>query len=341
MFHMKQWEKEMKLFLNEIINKISKGIFPPVLVVGDIMLDRYQHGEVERISPEAPVPVVRIVEEESRLGGAANVAHNIQTLGGRVEIIGAIGRDSGGETLKSLLRRLNIGLSLLELEDYPTIEKTRIIARRQQMVRVDREDTSRDDILYTKGRGLVEKIKRWDGIVVLSDYGKGLFGRGSLLEILGSCEYTVLDPKKKNFSHYHNPYIITPNREEAEALGGVPLQSKEDILRGGREIIKRVKCKNLLITLGPRGMVLFEKRGVHYIPSCAREVFDVTGAGDTVVAVIALGLARGLSLLEACVFANFCAGKVVGKVGTATVEWKEIEKDISGWRGYLRLERWA
>ncbi len=330
----------MKLSLNNIMKKLSQNTPSPVLVVGDIILDRYQHGEVERISPEAPVPVVRVIKEEFRLGGAANVANNIKALGGRVEIIGAVGKDYGGDVVKGLLRSLKIEASLVELEEYPTIEKTRIIARRQQVVRVDKEQASIEDLLYLRARGLLEKIKNWNGVIVISDYGKGFLGRKSLSEIFGSGRCTIVDPKQRNFSNYYAPYLITPNKKEGEELSGMSMGSKEEILGAGRNIIKRMRCKNLLITLGPKGMVLFEGKEIYHLPSYAREVFDVTGAGDTVVGVVALGLAAGLSLLESCIFANFCAGKVVGKVGTATVGWKEIEEDATKWKGYLKVKRW-
>ncbi len=327
--------------LFDVLESIFSQRAFPVLVVGDVIVDRYQYGEVERVSPEAPVPVVLVRGEEVRPGGAANVASNIVSLGGSVEMVGAIGRDESGRALRALLEERGIGSRLLELEGYCTIEKTRIIARKQQVVRVDREDVHWEDILANAGRTLLEGICKWRGVVVVSDYGKGFLGPLSLKEILSSCPQVIVDPKKRNFEYYSSPFLLTPNRKEAEELAGMEVRTQEDIVMAGKLIIERVGCKNLLLTLGPEGMVLFQGERIYHLPSCAREVFDVTGAGDTVVAVVALGLSCGLSLLEACIFANFCAGKVVAKVGTSTVTREEIEKDAHEWKGYIEVEKWG
>lgn len=298
-----------------------------VLIVGDVMLDEYLLGDAERISPEAPVPVVLIEAEKQLVGGAANVARNIAALGGQVSLVGVKGPDMAGERLLScLMEEEGIACSLVTLEKRPTTVKTRVLARQQQVVRIDREDTrplpeaALNSVLLSVKRHLPEC-----GAMVISDYGKGLVS-GPLMEglraVLAEQDRPVpvlVDPKPQNSPLYKGAHLLTPNTKETGEAASMSIRSGEDIRKAGARIMERLDLPYLLTTLGPQGMALFEgSKEVWHIPTTARQVFDVTGAGDTVIATVALGIAAGLSLLESCLVANYAAGIVVGEVGAAT-----------------------
>jgi D-beta-D-heptose 7-phosphate kinase/D-beta-D-heptose 1-phosphate adenosyltransferase len=304
-----------------------------ILVVGDLMLDHFIWGNVTRISPEAPVPVVNVTSETHLLGGAANVYHNILTLGGRVKVCGVTGQDESGKNLLSIIQ--NQGGStegIVQLPGYPTIQKTRIIAHSQQVVRFDHEKSDSfsqstiDALLLT-----VERELKQTDCLVLSDYAKGvinpLFMEG-LHQLLQQYPIkVVVDPKVSHMFLFRNTTIITPNHLEASQAAGIELKGTEDLIKAGQSLLDRLKCQAVLITRGDRGMSLFEPGGkINHIPTVAKEVYDVTGAGDTVVSVLALSLAAGASFTEAALLSNYAASIVVGTVGTATVKPEQLDQ---------------
>ena len=307
-----------------------------ILVFGDLMLDRFIYGAVSRISPEAPVPVVEIKRETTRLGGAANVSSNIRSLGGIPVSLGIIGKDFEGERLREEFRALDCPVGgLIVDKDRPTSIKTRIIAHHQQVCRTDRED--RSPLSGEVQSRVVEKFKTAlpsvDAVIV-SDYAKGLISLPMLRRILPQAKsarkIVCIDPKMKNFAAYKPATVITPNSTEAEQASGIQITGNRNLLRAGRKILDETGIEHLLITRGEEGMALFEGDSrVTCIPTVAKEVFDVTGAGDTVISTLALGLVAGLSILEAAVLSNIAAGIVVGKLGTASVSPEELIAGIT------------
>jgi rfaE bifunctional protein kinase chain/domain len=298
-----------------------------ILVVGDIVLDHYIWGKVSRISPEAPVPVVNVTRENLLLGGATNVVHNIHDLGGSVSVCGVIGRDDAGSQVIQLLRAKGITTDgLIEDPGRPTTIKTRIIAHSQQVVRFDRE--SKDRIGKDAHRMVFKYIKAriaqgLDGIV-LSDYCKGMVTSDLVRDIVPLARkngvIVSVDPKVSHFGMYRGVTILTPNTNEASIGSKIDIENEDSLLRAGNLLLKRLKCAAVLITRGEQGMSLFEQgRKVIHIPTVAREVFDVTGAGDTVIGALTLAMASGASMADAARIANYAAGIVVGIVGTATV----------------------
>lgn len=313
--------------------------FPKVhlLVVGDLMLDEFIWGEVTRISPEAPVPVVLEKRHSWMPGGAANVAHNIASLGGKVSLCGVVGSDESARRLKGLLekRRIRMGAILADPKRRTTL-KTRVIAHHQQVVRIDREEMepfspSMRNRLISQAR----KIAKEADAVILEDYGKGVISPPLILSILKTArrgkKIVSVDPKQEHFSYYKGVTVITPNRQEAHAMV-VALRGKTDgqnIPSVGRTLLKQLACQAILITLGEDGMYLCEKSGaVTHIPTVAQEVFDVSGAGDTVIATLTLSLAAGADMVDAARIANVAAGIVVGKVGVAVVDAHELLQRI-------------
>ncbi len=305
-----------------------------ILVVGDIMLDQFVWGEVSRISPEAPVPVVNVREETFLLGGAANVANNLRSLGAETLLSGVIGRDSFGEILLEISSDNGIHTEGLVRTDRPTTLKTRIVARGQQVVRVDRE--RRKPLPPPVLAGLSSVIKDLlEGCrcVIVSDYDKGVITSelmGFLSKEAASRDiFLLVDPKPGNYLFYRGATVVTPNEKEAMAMAGMESSGKGDIERAAVRIADTLEARGVLITRGDKGMTLWqEDRGFFSIPTMAREVFDVTGAGDTVISVLALGLAAGLRMREAAYLANIAAGIVVAKVGTAVAEQAELLKAI-------------
>ncbi len=302
-----------------------------VLLVGDLMLDVYIWGEVRRISPEAPVPVVEVVRETSSLGGAANVAHNLASLGATALTTGLIGDDDAGRRIVELFEQSSISTSgLVEEKGRPTSVKTRIMAQNQQVVRYDRETSapSRPDSTARIVKFLRENLDG-AGVAVLSDYAKGVVNSqlvGKIRSITGKAAIPVIvDPKIQNFKLYHSFWMVTPNHHEAAWLSGIPIVDEESLNAAGIELFRRLECENLLITRGKDGMSIFrnKEKAVH-IPTLARQVYDVTGAGDTVAAVLALGTAAGLSVVDASILANCAAGLVVARQGTAAVSAAQL-----------------
>ena len=307
-----------------------------IVVVGDLMLDHYLLGHVTRISPEAPWPVVDVHDEEYRLGGAANVAHNVSALDGKAVLCGLIGDDEAGGRLRTLLTQQGVAVDGLVVDaKRPTTVKMRIIGRQQQMMRVDRE--VRHPLMPgpTRQRLLdsVERALAGAQCLILSDYAKGLFTEGLLKELIQLAKRhrvkVVSDPKVANFDGMKGATVVTPNHLEAMQIAMGRVKSTDDLDEVGRHLLERLDGDAVLITLGEQGMALFERNGgYHEIPTVAQQVFDVTGAGDTVAAVLALGLAGGASMQEAAALANVAAGVVVGKMGTATVDRRELRAAI-------------
>jgi len=302
-----------------------------ILVIGDVMLDRFIWGAVSRISPEAPVPVVEIKTETVCLGGAANVSANIHSLGGCPMPFGVVGDDIEGMRLQSEFRAMGAPVRGLVVDkERATSVKTRIIAHHQQVCRTDRENrTPISAAVQKKLSAGFRKALREAHAVIVSDYAKGLVTPSLLKEILPSARSAgkaiCIDPKMRNLAVYRPATVITPNTLEAEHAAGMTISSNRDLVRAGRKILVQTRAEYLLITRGEAGMALFEGNSrVTHIPTVAREVFDVTGAGDTVISTLALGLASGLSILEAAVLSNIAAGIVVGKLGTASATPAEL-----------------
>ena len=305
------------------------------LVIGDLIMDHFIWGKVKRISPEAPVPVVEVTSESLMLGGSANVVNNIHSLGGKSFITGVIGDDEDGKKLTRLLSEKGIPVEGIITDGRrPTTIKTRIIAHSQQVVRFDRERRERLDGDST-GMVLsyVRRAVKSSDIVVISDYAKGLVTEGLMEETGEMCRRrkipVAVDPKVEHFDYYRGATIVTPNNLEAALAAGVEINDDESLHRAGDVLFNKLGCEALLITRGENGMSLFEPGSETHIPTVAREVFDVSGAGDTVIGVLALALGSGASFKEAALLANFAAGVVVGKVGTATLSQGELMEAVS------------
>lgn len=337
--------------LRQVIRRFKKA---KILVIGDLILDEFIWGDVARISPEAPVPVVWSKRRSFMPGGAANVANNIRSLGGQASLIGVIGRDESSAILKRELSKRKIDISGIFVQPLRhTTVKTRIIAGHQQVVRVDWEDTEPispglNSRIYNFVR---KKLSACDAIII-EDYGKGVINAALILRIISQAKdkgkIVIVDPKEEHFQLYQGVTAITPNLKEMEnairdlkikdtsnrfPLNSDRLVSDKDIDRAGIEVLRYLSLDSLLVTLGESGMRLFQKGDkITYIPTLAQEVFDVSGAGDTVISTFALSMASGANKLEAANLANFAAGIVVGKIGVATVTCKELLKAIGSKR---------
>jgi len=311
-----------------------------VLIVGDLMLDQFVCGDVSRISPEAPVPIVRVRRQEVRPGGAGNVVTNVVALGGRADACGFVGRDPAGRALLTALDDAGGGLDgIVASPTISTTSKTRVIAHQQQVVRFDHDGdhAATPPALARRLRAWIERHARRYPVVVVSDYGKGvvnaeLLGVLALLRARHGFAY-VIDPKRPNFPHYRGASLVKPNLLEASGAAGVDIEDRKSLGEAGRRLLERWHADSILISRGEAGMTLFKSgaRAQHF-PTVAHEVFDVTGAGDTVLATCALALAVGGSFEEAAILANHAAGVVVGKVGTATTSARELLRAL-GRRG--------
>ena len=306
-----------------------------VLVVGDVMLDEYVTGSVERISPEAPVPVVTVKTIEHRLGGAANVTNNVRALGAKAWLAGVVGDDGHGRMLRERVDAAGIDASAIVLDAArPTSVKTRVVAQKQQIVRYDRESAARlpsrvASTLVQRIEAILPKVQ----VVVLSDYAKGVLGEDLVASVVKACRAAgkpvMIDPKTKNFPFYGGATIVTPNfkeaREAASLVAGIHVETHADLERAAPKLMERLRIDSLVVTKGEEGMYLFmpDAPPLH-IPTAAREVYDVSGAGDTVVAALAVSLAAGAPLPEAAMIANHAAGIVVAKFGTATASGHEL-----------------
>lgn len=310
-----------------------------VLVVGDVMLDEYVTGAVERISPEAPVPVVTVKSIDHRLGGAANVTNNVRALGARAWLAGVVGDDGHGRMLRERVDAAGIDASAIVLDpSRPTSVKTRVVAQKQQIVRYDRESAARlpsrvADRLLERVQAILPKVQ----VVVLSDYAKGVLGEDVVASLVKACRAAgkpvMVDPKTKNFPFYGGATIVTPNfkeaREAASLVAGIHVESQADLERAAPKVMEKLGIESLVVTKGEEGMYLFtgDAPPLH-IPTAAREVYDVSGAGDTVVAALAVAIAAGAPLPEAAMIANHAAGVVVAKFGTATATAEELRATL-------------
>jgi rfaE bifunctional protein kinase chain/domain len=319
------------MIMNQAVVQQIISRFPSlrILVLGDFMLDHFVMGKVDRISPEAPVPIVDVDEESFHLGGAGNVVMNGKILGAQMIPLGVIGNDWAAERIHELFLEEQLPADGLLTSERPTTVKTRILAHQQQVVRVDRERRTpiSDDLQNQIAKQFLELLVSVDGVII-SDYAKGTVTPSLLAKILPEArkkdKLVCLDPKTRHFSSYTPVTVITPNQTEASSLLGYPIVNEEDLMEAARRILKMIKCKALLITRGDKGMALFTNGELKLVPTKAREVYDVTGAGDTVVTTLCLALAAGAQMLEAVELANAAAGVVVGKIGTATVSREEL-----------------
>ena len=305
------------------------------LVVGDVMLDRYLWGTVSRISPEAPVPVVKLEKMTSMPGGAANVAANVASLGAKPFLVGAIGVDEGGRELPDVLTKCNVGAEfLVKFENRPTTTKTRIVAHSQHVVRVDDEHAQPLDEKQAEivGQKIAELMPKSD-VVVLSDYAKGCLCESVLAAAIETAKKlkkpVLVDPKGRNYLKYKGSSLLTPNKGEAAAASGVDITDEISCRRAGEKLLQEIELDSLLITLGEEGMALFEKgKDSRQFPAVARKVYDVTGAGDTVIAALGIAIGAGADLATAAQIANAAAGLAVEQVGTAAVKLPELHEQL-------------
>ena len=295
-----------------------------VLVVGDVMLDRYWYGAVDRISPEAPVPVVRITREENRLGGCANVAFNAVSVGAQASLLSVVGDDEASHLLQDLIAKSGITPYFGRDAQLKTTVKLRVIGRQQQLLRVDFENTPQNEVLSSQTQQFMQLLADHP-VVLFSDYGKG--GLAHVTDMIAAArkanKAVLIDPKGSDFSRYAGATCITPNRAELQQVVG-GWNSEEELSTKAHNLRKQLQLDAVLLTRSEEGMTLFDAQGVAHIAAQAREVFDVTGAGDTVIATLAALVAAGMSLREAMPWANRAGGVVVGKFGTATVSYEEL-----------------
>jgi len=312
-----------------MISRIKDWPLARVLVVGDVMLDRYWDGTTVRISPEAPVPIVRVAEKSERVGGAANVAANVVALGAAADLIGGTGSDPAAERLEKLCQACGIAAEFIRNPNSETTVKLRVLSQHQQLLRLDFEaEQPQHDAAHLKG--VFAKKLRVADIVILSDYGKGFIAdsRSLIVAAQAAAKRVIVDPKSSDFSRYAGAYMVTPNLAEFEACVGT-CSSEQEIFQRGSRLCEDNDITAILITRGEHGMTLVSPNCAPFtLPAKARDVFDVTGAGDTVCAVVSASLAAGAELAEAVVYANAAAGVAVGKLGTATVSIDELESAL-------------
>ena len=295
-----------------------------VLVVGDVMLDRYWYGNVERISPEAPVPVVRITREEERQGGAANVAYNVVSLGAKASLLSVVGDDEASRKLEALVAATGIETHFGRDPDLKTTVKLRIIGRQQQLLRLDFENTPKTELLASQTASFARLLKE-HRVVLFSDYGKGgLAHVGDMIAQARALGKPILiDPKGSDFSRYREATVITPNRAELQQVIG-PWLTEAELQDKCQNLRQKLELEAILLTRSEEGMTLFDAQGAEHVSAQARDVFDVTGAGDTVIATLATAVAAGLSLRQALPLSNRAGGLVVGKFGTAALSYEEL-----------------
>lgn len=295
-----------------------------VLVVGDVMLDRYWYGSVDRISPEAPVPVVRITREEERNGGAANVAYNVLTLGAQASLLTVVGDDEASHKLEALVAKTGIRTHFGRDADLKTTVKLRVIGRQQQLIRLDFENTPKSEILAGQ-TAVFESLLPTHNAVLFSDYGKG--GLAHVSDMIAKARALgkpiFIDPKGSDYSRYRNASAITPNRAEMQQVIG-PWTTEAELRSKAHALREQLHLDAVVLTRSEEGMTLFDAQGELHVSAQAREVFDVTGAGDTVIATMATLVAAGMGLRDAMPLANRAGGIVVGKFGTATVSYEEL-----------------
>lgn len=325
----------MRLNKNRLFEIVSRFASLKALVVGDIILDRYVWGRVDRISPEAPVPIVSVQSNEDRLGGAANAANNFSTLGIRTELIGAVGKDQEREALHILLRSANIlGDQIITDPNRPTTLKTRVMGQRQQLLRIDRESNAPlelDEELFVAAH---EKLLSSD-LMLVSDYGKGALTRNFFAKISKEIEnigprapIVALDPHPANYAYYRNFDVAKPNRKEAEAASGIKILNPATAATAAEKLRNLWGCRCVIVSLSEEGLVACSQDGSFHLPTIVRDVFDVSGAGDTLTAVVAASLATGANAVEATTLGIIASSNVVGKLGTATISADELNHDI-------------
>lgn len=303
-----------------------------ILVVGDIILDKYFHGSVSRISPEAPVPVVLKQYEKTVPGGAANVANNLQKLGCKVMLSGIAGNDNNGWILSSILKEENINTSMVTGNN-PTVTKIRIIGEHQQICRLDVEkDNPLSDEVIKDLHDVIKTLIKDHQLVVISDYDKGLVNENSAALIISEAARknipVIIDPKKKDWTMYTGAFLVTPNLKEFREICNRLQLDDDDLVASGMKVREQFRLKNLLITLSEKGMMLINSEGHHHIDTVKKEVFDVSGAGDTVIATLAACIANGIDIKQSVEIANIAAGIVVGKFGTAPVILSELQEAL-------------
>ena len=317
---------------NKRLNELKKGFEGKrIAVIGDMMLDGYFWGDVKRISPEAPVPVLEVEDEFFRFGGAANVAYNILTLGGIPVPVGVIGNDNYGNIFSSLLKEKNIeGSGIIIDNDRPTTTKTRVIANSQHVVRIDKESKAYiSNKIESKISSYLEStIDKLDGII-LQDYNKGILTPSLISKIITLANkkniMITVDPKFDNFFEYKNVTVFKPNKKETETVLGIRIKDDKDISSAGKNLLHKLNSEYVLLTLGEEGIAVFEKGDKERrMPTKARKVADVSGAGDTVISTLTIGLAAGANIYEACFLANYAAGIVCGEVGIVPIEKEKL-----------------
>jgi D-beta-D-heptose 7-phosphate kinase/D-beta-D-heptose 1-phosphate adenosyltransferase len=304
-----------------------------VIVIGDVMIDHYTEGKFERISPEAPVPVIDVLSEHFTPGGAGNVIENLVAFGVKPIILTVIGEDEAGSELKLLFNQIGVTSEGIIVEpNRITSKKSRVMVSSHQMMRIDRETktsiskSSEDAIIKFLEVNIIDA-----SIIILSDYAKGVLTDSLLKRVFEISNAnnikTIVDPKGNNYEKYNGATIIKPNKKEAIEASGIAISNREELNNAANKIKQLTNCKTLIVTLSEEGMAIFDD-SIHYIPTKAKKVFDVTGAGDTVIASIGMGLALGLNIVEACIFANHAAAIVISKVGSATVSVNEVLEHI-------------
>ncbi|MGC9337309.1 MAG: D-glycero-beta-D-manno-heptose-7-phosphate kinase [Candidatus Cloacimonadia bacterium] len=332
----------MKITENLLKDILAKFSDKKILIIGDIMLDNYIIGDVDRISPEAPVQVVKVEQEEFRLGGAANVANNIKSLGAMPLLVGRVGNDSAGKQVLSLLDAKDISTQGIFIDDsYPTTRKSRVIARHQHLLRIDFENT--DDLSHTFEQTIKEYIAELmpevDG-VILQDYNKGMLSQAVIKSIikLSSRHKKIIgvDPKAQNFFEYKNATLFKPNRREISQNLNVVLQNNDELVDAAKKLQKKLTCKYVVVTLGEKGAFVYQQDDQYWqIPTFSQEIYDVSGAGDTVISTLILCLASDCDIRTAAIIANHAAGVVCGKVGVATASQNEIIRSFRRWEGKI------
>jgi len=319
------------------LNSLKNNFFGKrVAIIGDIMLDCYFWGGVSRVSPEAPVPVVEVDEEFFRFGGAMNVAYNILKLGGTPYPIGVIGNDNDGKIIRKLMKETGITDKGIVIDPKrPTTAKTRVIADKQHIVRIDKEKTAViSPTIEKKILGLLKKELNKLDAIILQDYNKGVLTGNLIKQIIKLADSTniivTVDPKFMNFFSYKNVTVFKPNRKETEDAFGIRIKTEEDITKAGFRLLEQLNCKNVLLTLGEKGIALFEKgKPERRIPTIARKVSDVSGAGDTVISTLTMALSAGAEIFDAAYLANYAGGLVCQEVGIVPIELNTLFKAVS------------
>lgn len=317
-----------------------------ILVIGDVMLDRYLMGNVNRISPEAPVPVVLLKQSEDRAGGAANVAANLSGLGLPTQIIGCFGEDATGKVLKQIIADSGIGINnVMTSKSRPTVSKTRVMSGNQQIVRVDDESAAAFNAEENKQllSNISKALDTKPAMVILSDYAKGVLSNGTCKAIIENCKKlnipVIADPKGRDYSKYKGVYTLTPNKKETAEACNVDINETDTLLKAAEQLRKSLDLNFLAVTRGEEGISLIDDKEIQHIPASAKKVFDVSGAGDTVIATLAAGLVHGLNPHDALQLANIAAGIVVGKVGTVPVTQAELFKALVSEDGQSQADK--